>query len=97
MKRILSLRGGGAKGPAQVRALQLLEEHTGKRVADMFDLIIGTSVGSINGALMASGKLSAEEILQEMRTTLPKVFKRRRFRRANRGARAGGYRPYPDS
>ena len=82
MKRILSLRGGGAKGPAQVRALQWLEEYTERRVCDMFDLIIGTSVGSINGALLASGDLSAEEVLQEMRETLPKVFTRRRFKRA---------------
>ncbi len=80
MKRILSLDGGGAKGPMQLQALAVLEERTGKRVFELFDLIIGTSVGAINASMLATGKYSAVELLEVMRTEMPKVFKRHKTR-----------------
>lgn len=82
MKRILSLDGGGARGPVQLAALAMLEKHTGKRTFEMFDLIIGTSVGSIIGAMLSTGRYDAKDLLQVMKVELPKVFKRKFSRKA---------------
>jgi len=81
MKKILSLDGGGAKGIMQMVALAMLEEHTGKRCHELFDLVIGTSVGAINASMLSLGTLSARELVGVMDDTLPKVFKRQRFRK----------------
>jgi patatin-like phospholipase/acyl hydrolase len=45
--RILSIDGGGIRGIIPARILQEIEETTGKAVADLFDLIAGTSTGGI--------------------------------------------------
>jgi len=45
--RILSIDGGGLRGIIPVKILQKLEEITGKRVHEMFDLVAGTSTGGI--------------------------------------------------
>jgi patatin-like phospholipase/acyl hydrolase len=49
--RILSIDGGGLRGIIAIKILQHLEEITGKRIDQMFDLIAGTSTG----ALIAAG------------------------------------------
>jgi hypothetical protein len=41
--KILSLDGGGMRGMATVRMLRRLEEGTGRRIHELFDLICGTS------------------------------------------------------
>ncbi len=80
-KKVLVLDGGGARGIIQSRALLVLEEVSGKPIHEIFDLIIGTSIGSIVGGSLASGKISAKDLHKEMLATLPKVFKKkRRFR-----------------
>lgn len=45
--RVLSLSGGGIRGVFTASFLAKLEELTGKRVADHFDLIVGTSTGGL--------------------------------------------------
>lgn len=45
--QILSLDGGGLKGMFTASFLTAIEETTGKRVAEYFDLIVGTSTGGI--------------------------------------------------
>jgi patatin-like phospholipase/acyl hydrolase len=45
--QILSLDGGGLKGIFTASFLTATEEITGKRLADYFDLIVGTSTGGI--------------------------------------------------
>lgn len=57
---VLSL-DGGMKGLLQTKFLQELEETTGKKTADLFDLIVGTSTGGLN-ALAASLGIPAKEI-----------------------------------
>lgn len=45
--RVLAVDGGGVRGILPVRALVALEEITGKRTADLFDILVGTSIGGI--------------------------------------------------
>jgi predicted acylesterase/phospholipase RssA len=73
MKRVLVLEGGGAKGLSQLNFLTRLEQESGKKINVMFDLIVGTSVGSINGAVLASG-ISANEFYPMFRKGLTEIF-----------------------
>ncbi|HTJ83795.1 MAG TPA: patatin-like phospholipase family protein, partial [Polyangiaceae bacterium] len=57
MKRTaLILSGGGARGSYEVGVLSYLYDHLAKvrRIQPKFDLILGTSVGAINGCFLAS-------------------------------------------
>ena len=47
MRRILTIDGGGLKGALPAAFLAEIEEATGKRIVDHFDLIAGTSTGGI--------------------------------------------------
>lgn len=47
MLRILSIDGGGVRGIIPLMWLAHLEKRTGRRTADLFDLIVGTSVGGL--------------------------------------------------
>lgn len=47
MFRVLSIDGGGIRGIIPALVLADLEQRTGRRVADMFDLVAGTSTGGI--------------------------------------------------
>ena len=63
MRHVLSLSGGGIRGLIQAVILGGIEEHTGKRTADLFDLIVGTSTGGILAATLTSPKgYSAEDL-----------------------------------
>ncbi|SRR6266446_8136523 len=53
--RILSLDGGGAKGVYTLGVLKEIEGMLGCPLYQRFDLIFGTSTGSIIGALLAIG------------------------------------------
>lgn len=59
--RILSLDGGGAKGFYPLGILREVEALLPHRIHETFDLIFGTSTGSIIAALLATG-LSVDEI-----------------------------------
>jgi len=45
--RILSIDGGGIRGYIPALVLAEIEKRTGKRIAEMFDMIAGTSTGGI--------------------------------------------------
>ena len=80
VKRILTLDGGGVRGIISIAFLKEMErqlrEHTGKPdlvLADVFDMIAGTSVGSMLATMVALGK-SADEIEVAFRDLAPKIF-----------------------
>ena len=54
--RILVLDGGGMKGLVEIEVLAQLEEHTGKKVTELFDWIIGTSTGGIVALALVYGE-----------------------------------------
>ncbi len=72
--RILSLDGGGAKGFYTLGVLDEIEKNTGKPICESFDLIFGTSTGSIIAVLLARGE-SVGEILKLYNNHVPKVMK----------------------
>lgn len=65
--KILSLDGGGIRGVLSATILKEVEktliEKTGKKLHEYFDLVTGTSTGSILAAGIASG-MSASELLE---------------------------------
>ncbi len=78
--RILSINGGGVRGIIPLTVLKYLEQQSGRRTAEMFDLITGVSVGGIisAGTLLpgpnGAPRYSAEEILKEFHRLIPEVF-----------------------
>ena len=75
-RNALSISGGGYAGLFASEALRRLEEHVGRRSADMFDLIAGTSIGGIVALGLAHG-VRAEEISRLLRDVGPELFGRR--------------------
>ena len=65
MTRALALSGGGAKGAFQVGALRALAAR-----GISFDLFTGVSVGALNAALAARGKLDDLEAFWNTATML---------------------------
>jgi predicted acylesterase/phospholipase RssA len=81
-KRILALDGGGVRGLLTIGMLARLEENLRQRsgnpnyrLCDYFDLIGGTSTGSIIATGLALG-MSVAEISALYKSVIPKVFKR---------------------
>jgi patatin-like phospholipase/acyl hydrolase len=62
--RILSLDGGGAKGFYTLGVLREVEAAVNKPLCEVFDLIYGTSTGSIIGTLLSIGK--KVEVIHEL-------------------------------
>lgn len=71
--RVLSIDGGGIKGTYAAAFLAGLEEMTGKRVVEHFDLIVGTSTGGIVALALGMG-LPASDILRFYVERGPKIF-----------------------
>ena len=71
--RILSLDGGGAKGFYTLGVLDEIEKNIGKPLHACFDLIFGTSTGSIIAALLARGD-SVENVLEVYREHVPAIM-----------------------
>ena len=59
--RILAMDGGGMKGIATLRLLKELEERSGRRIHQLFDLIAGTSTGGILATALAIRQASLVE------------------------------------
>jgi patatin-like phospholipase/acyl hydrolase len=71
--RILSLDGGGAKGVYSLGVLREVEAVAKRRLCEEFDLIYGTSTGSIIAALLALGH-SVEEVTEIYFDLIPEVM-----------------------
>lgn len=59
--RILSMDGGGMKGLATVQILKQIEQGTGKRIHEMFDLICGTSTGGMLAIAIGIKQMTLEQ------------------------------------
>nr|XP_019707008.1 phospholipase A I isoform X2 [Elaeis guineensis] len=59
--RILSMDGGGMKGLATVQILKQIEQGTGKRIHEMFDLICGTSTGGMLAVALGIKQMTLDQ------------------------------------
>ena len=75
MKKILVLSGGGAMGTTEASCLSSLKKQG---LLDGIDLIIGSSVGAINGSLLASGKITAVQLSDMYKDMCVRVFSKKR-------------------
>lgn len=73
MKRILTIDGGGIKGVVPAAFLACIEESIPHRIAEYFDLIVGTSTGGIIALGLGLG-LSAADILAFYEGHGPRIF-----------------------
>lgn len=76
MKNILALKGGGYKGLYQALILNYIEKKTNKKIHEIFDLIVGTSIGSINGFALSLGITTQEILNLYLSKTGRKVFQK---------------------
>src|SRR5689334_34925 len=74
---VLSIDGGGVRGIFAAAVLASLERDTGTRVADHFDLVVGTSTGGIIALGLGVG-MSPEEILALYLDNADSIFPARR-------------------
>jgi uncharacterized protein len=78
--KVLAIDGGGIRGLIPALVLAEIERRTGRRTAEMFDLIAGTSTGGILACALSrrggDGKpmYSAEELSQLYISEGPKIF-----------------------
>ncbi|WP_260684009.1 patatin-like phospholipase family protein [Rhizobium laguerreae] len=70
----MSLDGGGAKGFYTLGVLHEVEAKAGRPLCEVFDLIYGTSTGSIIGTMLALG-MSVDEIHELYKKHVPTVMK----------------------
>lgn len=77
MRIVLVGDGGGAKGLIQAPIIAEIEERTQRKVWQLCDLVVGTSVFGIQGAILASGRMSADNMMDLMYDTIPKLMHRR--------------------
>lgn len=59
--RVLSMDGGGMKGIATLRVLRQLEMLTGKRICELFDVIVGTSTGGLLSVAIGLRHMTLDE------------------------------------
>ena len=71
--RILSLDGGGSKGVYTLGVLKELEKMLGGKLYEHFDLVYGTSTGSIIAANICLG-VSIEDIQKKYLNLIPKIM-----------------------
>jgi patatin-like phospholipase/acyl hydrolase len=75
--RVLSIDGGGIRGLIPALVLTAIEERSGKRTWELFDLIAGTSTGGILAcALCAPDPLPAEQLVGLYEDEGPNIFNR---------------------
>lgn len=85
--RVLCLDGGGTRGIIEAIILKYIEETTGKRIHELFDVVVCTSTGTLIGAAVCydrpvkegtdqtpTGPYTAQEIIDFYRTKSPEIF-----------------------
>jgi patatin-like phospholipase/acyl hydrolase len=78
--RILSIDGGGIRGLFPAQYLANIEEATGKKINECFDLIVGTSTGGIIALGLSIG-IPAKEIAELYEINGKDIFKPTLYRR----------------
>ncbi len=90
--RILSLDGGGIRGLYSAQMLKNIEDKCGIDLYNDFDLIIGTSTGSILAGAIAQ-RINLDTVISLYQNEGKNIFKKRWFSRS--GLFTSKYRPEP--
>jgi uncharacterized protein len=73
--KVLAIDGGGIRGLIPARVLAEIERRCGRRAAELFDLVAGTSTGAIIACgLTRPDSLAAEEIAEIYVNEGPQIF-----------------------
>ena len=78
--RILSLDGGGVRGLVSLEVLKSIEKKSGKPIAQLFDIVAGTSSGAIIATLLllpgeqGQPRYSAESIIDRYAELVSRTF-----------------------
>jgi len=78
--RILALDGGGIRGAISAKILERVQEKIGQPLNEYFDLIAGTSTGSILAASLVLGK-NPQELIEIYQKQGKQIFKTNFFRK----------------
>ncbi|MDN5248393.1 MAG: CBASS cGAMP-activated phospholipase [Wolbachia endosymbiont of Tyrophagus putrescentiae] len=81
-KHILSVDGGGIRGIIPAIILAEIEKRTRKPIAEIFDLMSGTSTGGIVAAGLCTRKYSANDLVNLYEEYGPYIFKSSFWRRS---------------
>jgi patatin-like phospholipase/acyl hydrolase len=80
--KVLAIDGGGIRGLIPALVLAEIESRTGRRIADMVDLIAGTSTGGILACALAKpDPLTASEVATLYEQEGPEIFSRSLLKR----------------
>jgi uncharacterized protein len=81
--KVLSIDGGGIRGLIPAVVLAAVEERCGKRIAEAFDLLAGTSTGGILALALAhpDKQYKAMDLIELYEEDGPKIFHRSLLRR----------------
>lgn len=94
--RVLSLDGGGAKGFYTLGILREIEALLPRPIHETFDLIFGTSTGSIIAALLAMGR-SIEDIHELYKKHVPNIMRAKSRRAKSERLRQVGEEVFGDA
>ncbi|KAL3108050.1 hypothetical protein niasHT_018212 [Heterodera trifolii] len=78
---VLSIDGGGTRGILGLQILSELEKAAGKKITELFDIIVGVSTGSIIATLIGAKGMSVEETKEAYLRHCSDVFKGSTFDR----------------
>jgi hypothetical protein len=79
MKRIAVISGGAIKGYIQSQLLKKMESDLGMPLWKHYDLIAGSSVGAINGSMIASGRILMDRLEYIYPNMVKQIFKKSWF------------------
>eukprot|EP00731_Ephydatia_muelleri_P026391 Em0018g491a len=77
--RILFLDGGGVKGMGLIEILSHIETATGRKIVELFDWIVGTSIGGVIALGLVHAKKSMKELQQVGFRIRDEVFAKAKF------------------
>lgn len=75
--RAACLSGGGIRGVFQIEMLKEFEKREASLACDVFDLLVGGSVGAIDAGIVATGKHSALELSNIYYDFCKSIFKKK--------------------
>lgn len=78
--KVLSIDGGGVRGILPARFLSLMEAKLGLKIYDEFDLLVGTSTGSIIAAALAV-KYDLAQLTEDYEKAAPRIFSHQKCRK----------------